>query len=121
MNSLNIASLIIGIIGSICIAIYTYPTLIKVLTTKDTSNISLIMFIILGIGCLGFITNGILSICTTSSPDTQTIITNVSIIISNGLSFISSSILVTIKLIHINQAKKHNISESEWCTRLKKK
>ena len=74
-NWWNIVSFAFGIIAAICIAVYTFPQLIKLLRTKDSTGISISMFILLVIGDFFFILQGFISLYgTTQEPDPSTAI-----------------------------------------------
>ena len=58
---MELCILIIGLLGAICIASFSTPALIKILKTKDTTWVSILMYLILASGSLCFMLNGILS------------------------------------------------------------
>lgn len=62
MNTLEITSFILGVIASLCISIYTIPQLIMLIKSKNSSGISAPMFLILIIGDLFFIIQGIVGL-----------------------------------------------------------
>lgn len=127
MSAIQIITMICGIIGSICITIYAYPPLIKCLKTKDTSGISYPMFIILCVGSTFFVLDGLLGVISiladknASLSDGTTLASFISFI-AVGVANLSSSLgaywSVIYKTIHIRDAKKHNMSEKEWCDKI---
>ena len=62
MSVLDIVSFVLGFAAAICIAIYTFPLLIRVIKTKDSSIISAPMYSILCAGDLFFIVQCLISL-----------------------------------------------------------
>lgn len=106
-------SFIFGIIGAICIATYTYPSFFKLLKTKDSSGISLIMFAILSVGSTAFLLNGILGMV--DAP--KSIPTLIGVTVANLFSGISGWVCVSIRIHQGRMAKKEGICVAEYCKR----
>ena len=66
MDSVAIASIVISLIGAVCMIAYSVPALVKIYKTKDTSSISLVMFIILASGALLFVISTALTMAVTA-------------------------------------------------------
>ncbi|MBP5256929.1 MAG: PQ-loop repeat-containing protein [Mycoplasma sp.] len=120
MNTLEITSFILGVIASLCISIYTIPQLIMLIKSKNSSGISAPMFLILIIGDLFFIIQGIVGLFNfiSSNEIVDWFITLFPILLANVICVICGSITLTIKLQNYFRAKKANISESEYCNKL---
>lgn len=128
MSTLQVITMIFGILGAICITIYAYPPLIRCLKTKDTTGINYPMFIILAVGSTCFILDGLLGVISVliSHPDWSDGNTVASLVsfISVGVANLSSALgaywSLIYKTIHRKQAKEHQMSEKEWCDHLLK-
>ncbi len=116
-SPLNILAFVCGTIGAICIALFSYPALIRLIKTKDSTSISITMFAILSTGSFFFVLNGIFGMIN----DSGSVPSLIGVTIANTLSFISAISTLTIKLMNIYKAKKRNISEKQWCESLIKK
>ena len=79
---------IIGLIAGSCLAISNVPQIIRIIKTKDTSSISLIMYLIYTIGITLWLTYGI-------------ILSSISVIISNSVALTTASLVLIFKLINI--------------------
>jgi len=98
----------VGIIAAICIAIYMMPQLVKVIKTKDTSSISVAMFIIALVGNLFFVLDGIGMLI-----DNKGVAASLPIILANGVAFVISFIIAFYKFRNMKWAKKHGVNEAE--------
>ena len=110
--------LIIGLLGAICIASFSTPALIKILKTKDTTWVSILMYLILTSGSLCFMLNGILSMYHDME---NTFISLIGVTLANVISFLLAFTTLLIKFCHIARAKKLGISEAELCKKLAEK
>lgn len=104
-------SFIFGIIGAICIATFTYPSFFKLLKTKDSSGISIIMYLILAIGSTAFIINGILGMV----DNTSVIYSIIGVTVANFLSGFSAWTCLGIRLYQGHKAKKEGLTIQEYC------
>ncbi len=111
---MDIFGTVLGYIGAICIGIFSSPQLIRVIKTKDTYSIPLLMFAILFIGSLCFTIQGIVNICL--SPNMWD--TYVGATIANFFSTVLSGGVLSIKLVHMYFAYKQNITEKQYCEQL---
>ena len=120
MSGLEIASLLLGFIGAILIAIYTFPLLIRILKTKDSSIVSAPMFIVLNSGDLLFIIQGIISLVNAINKNDVVTwsVTMLPIFLANCVCIISSGITLYIKFLNLFRAKKANMTEQEYCAKL---
>ncbi len=105
---------VLGYLGAICIAIFSSPQLIRVIKTKDTYSVPLLMFSILAFGSLCFTIQGITNICL--NPNIWG--TYIGVTIANIFSFILSASVLTIKLIYMYRARKAGMSEKDYCLKL---
>lgn len=110
--------LIIGLLGAICIASFSTPALIKILKTKDTTWVSILMYLILASGSLCFMLNGILSMINDME---NTFTSLIGVTLANVISFLLAFTTLLIKFCHIARAKKLGISEAELCKKLAEK
>ncbi|MCF0227674.1 MAG: hypothetical protein HUJ52_02535 [Malacoplasma sp.] len=113
-------SFITGILAAICIAVYTYPNLIRMIKTKDTTVIPWVMYCILSAGSLLFIINGVCGIVSNWAAGWQVWGLLIGLTAANVLSFASSFITIVIKALHCSNAKKNNMTEKEYCLKLAK-
>ena len=120
MSALGWVSFITGLIGAICIAVYTYPTMIKTVKTRDTSHVPAIMFTILGLGSLFFLINGITGIVDNLPAGEAVWAIMLGLTIANFFSFVSACITMGLKIYNVVKAKKQNITEAEYCARIAK-
>lgn len=116
-------SFITGLLGAICIAVYTYPTMIQTVKTRDTSHVPAIMFTILGLGSLFFLINGACGIADNAIKGLDWDVWGIMIglTVANLFSFISACITMGLKIHNILKAKKLHITEAEYCERIAKK
>ena len=123
MNWWNIVSFIFGIIAAICIAVYTFPQLIKLLKTKDSTGISISMFILLVIGDFCFVVQGFISLYGAfKSPDASAVQdwlgTMLPVLIANLAGLVGALWTLIIKSQNVLFAKKLGITEKEYCQRV---
>lgn len=83
---------IIGYLASICMILGYMPQAIVTMRTRDTDGIALPTFIMLGLGSVFFVVNGILS-------------SNIPLVITNVITTVCSVIIFGIK-IHNDRKKK---------------
>ena len=121
MSVLGWVSFITGLIGAICIAVYTYPTMIKTVKTKNTAGVPAVMFTILGLGSLFFLINGVTGIIDNLPAGEAVWAIMLGLTIANFFSFISACITMGLKIHNIIKAKKLHITEAEYCERIAKK
>ena len=110
--------LIICLLVAICIASFSTPALIKILKTKDTTGVSILMYLILASGSLCFMLNGILSMINDME---NTFTSLIGVTLANVISFLLAFTTLLIKFCHIARAKKLGISEAELCKKLAEK
>lgn len=120
MSVLDIVSFVLGFIAAICIAIYTFPLLIRVIKAKDSSIISAPMFSILCAGDLLFTVQCLISLANSISKNTVNtwLVTMLPVFVANIICLISGVITLSIKLINCYRAKKANMTEQEYCAKL---
>lgn len=111
---MEIFATVLGYLGAICIAVFSSPQLIRVIKTKDTYSVPLLMFSILAFGSFCFMIQGIINICL--NPNIWG--TYIGVTIANIFSFILSASVLIIKLIYMYRAKKAGISERDYCLKL---
>ena len=114
-------SFITGLLGAICIAVYTYPSMIQTVRTKNTTGIPVIMFTILGLGSLFFLINGAVGIAYNAGEchlGWEVWAIMVGLTAANLFSFVSACITMTLKVRNIILAKKYHMTEAQLCDRL---
>lgn len=84
---------IIGYLASVCMILGYMPQAIVTMRTRDTDGIALPTFIMLGLGSVFFVVNGILS-------------SNIPLVITNVITTVCSVIIFGIK-IHNDRKKKY--------------
>lgn len=125
-NWWTITSFIFGIIAAVCIAVYTFPQLIRLLKIKNSSGISISMFILLVIGDFFFILQCFISLYGAFQDQDPTIAvqlwlgTMLPVEIANIAGFIGALLTLCIKTKNILFAKKLGITEKEYCERVAK-
>lgn len=120
MSVLDIVSFVLGFIAAICIAIYTFPLLIRVIKTKDSSIISAPMYSILCVGDLFFTVQCLISLANSINKNTINawLVTMLPVFVANIICLISGIITLSIKLINCSCAKKANMTEQQYCAKL---
>ena len=108
----EIASLVIGILGAICIGVFSIPGLVRIVKTKDSSSASLTMYIILAMGGLLFIITTVITMAYTNN------ISQLGIAIGNLASMACALAIISIKVRNIKNAKHNGMSEKQWCDKL---
>lgn len=112
---------IIVTIGAILLFLSFLPGWLNTVKTKDTSSMSLSMWIISVVG-LAFLTLFYaLGVGNTASSDSGVSVQFVIVLVCEGLSLILSIYVLIFKLINMKNAKKLGITEKEYCYRLKNK
>ena len=112
---------IIVTIGAILLFLSFLPGWLNTVKTKDTSSMSLSMWIISVVG-LAFLTLfSALGVGNTASSDSGVSVQFVIVLVCEGLSLILSIYILIFKLINMKNAKKIGITEKEYCYRLKNK
>ncbi len=112
---------IIVTIGAILLFLSFLPGWLNTVKTKDTSSMSLSMWIISVVG-LAFLTLFYaLGVGNTASSDSGVSVQFVIVLVCEGLSLILSIYILIFKLINMKNAKKLGITEKEYCYRLKNK
>ena len=106
----------------ITIACYI-PQAIKTAITKNTTGISK-WFFIFGFSCsvawviLGI--SGIFSSLEQGSDISSSLLVNLPVVITNMIGLICQSIVLIYKIINVRNAKKNNMSETEYCNKFRK-
>lgn len=112
---------IIVTIGAILLFLSFLPGWLNTVKTKDTSSMSLSMWIISVVG-LAFLTLFYaLGVGNTASSDSGVSVQFIIVLVCEGLSLILSIYVLIFKLINMKNAKKLGITEKEYCYRLKNK
>lgn len=104
----------IGLVAAICIAIFNIPQLIHVLKTKNTCGLSTIMLIILTLGDLCFVLNGIGILSGTGSTSSK-ISAGLPLLLANVFAVIVTAILLFLKLRSVHYARKFQTTEKQFC------
>ena len=112
MAAWEVASLVIGIFGAICIGVFSIPGLVRLIKTKDSSSISMAMFVILAIGGLLFVITTIITMSCKQS------IAELGIAIGNFASMSCAIAIISIKTKNIKDAKFNGMTEKQWCDKL---
>lgn len=99
----------IGLFAAALVAIYNIPMFIKIMKTKNTAGISLIMYILLVVGCWGFFIQG-----AGMMVDNQ-LFEGLPLFLANLISGIFSTIILTIKCKNMIRSKAANLSEAKYC------
>ncbi|MDE7433615.1 MAG: hypothetical protein K2M43_00450 [Mycoplasmoidaceae bacterium] len=117
-TGIGIFAQILGYVGAICIGIFSFPQLVRVIKTKDTYTVPLLMYCILALGSLCFMTQGIINMAIDPSVWEQVLGVTIANVFSFGISFT----VLLIKLVNIFMAKKLKITEEQYCkNKLEKK
>ena len=123
MDSVAIASIVISLIGAVCMIAYSVPALVKIYKTKDTSSISLVMFIILASGALLFVISTALTMAVTADKADSKAVdiwSPIGVLVGNVFSCSCSIIIAVIKGRNMKNAKKNCMTERQWCDKLLK-
>lgn len=99
----------VGMIAAGCVAIYNIPMFIKILRTKNTSGISLLMYIFLVLGCWLFFLQGIGMIFDKNFNG------GLPLLLANLFSGLVSTIILVIKCNNMIKATALNITEKKYC------
>lgn len=103
----------VGLIAAACVAIYNIPMFIKILKTKNTAGISLIMYILLVMACWFFFINGLGMMLDGSNQNN--VYNGLPIFLANLFGGTFSTIILTIKCKNMINAKAANLSEAKYC------
>lgn len=102
---------IIGVIGVVVLLVSFLYGAINVYKTKDTSQISLLMWIIVLIGTISLDIFFILGIILTNGSSLSFIL----MFALELITIIISSYIMVIKIVNQHKAKKQQITEKEYC------
>lgn len=91
---------LIGYVATILIAISSLPQVIKTIKTRSTKGISLLMFIILFVGNVLWMTYGI-------------VLKNLPMIVGNAVSIVLYAIMITFKIVNIARGKDTLLKKEE--------
>ena len=105
---MEIAILVISVLASIFISIYTLPQLYVTLKTKDTSGLKLSVFSLLFMGAWLFLINGIGLWIYVGLGE------GIGLVISNIISGVATTITIGIKIYNMKQAKKNKMTEVQY-------
>jgi len=108
---------VIGLLAAICIGVYMMPQLVKTIKTKDTSGISIAMFVIALVGDLFFVINGIGILADTKAfPEVgKRLSAGLPILLANLAAFSISAVIAFFKFRNMYRAKKMNMTEKTFC------
>ena len=121
MNAVGLAGIVISSIGAICMIAYNIPALIKIHKTKDTSSISIMMFMILAFGAFTFVVSTICTMISTSQSNNASqlaIWSPIGVLIGNVFSSSCAVAIALIKWTNMRNAKKNGMTERQWCDKL---
>ena len=122
MQAAGIAGIVISLLGAICMIAYNIPALIKIKKTKDTSSISLIMFIILAAGALLFVISTACTMIGSAQDHAKAAVTwsPIGVLIGNVFSSSCAIAIAVIKGRNMKNAKRNGMTERQWCDKLLK-
>lgn len=104
----------VGLIAAICISIFSMPQLVRVLKTKKTTEVSLLMYILLTFGDFCFALNGIGVLCSNSVLG-ERLAAGLPLLLANIVACTSAAIVLFFKLRNMHYAKKFSVTEKEFC------
>ena len=120
----SIAQFIIGILGAITTITCFLPQGIKTFLTKDTSGLSKWFFISALISSAFWLTIGGMTIASPAYFNegdwSSAIASGLPSVLTNVFTVFINVGVLFIKLNNINKAKKMNISEAEYCNKIRK-
>lgn len=103
----------VGIVAAIMIAVFTLPQLISILKHKDTSGVSIPMYIILCTGNFLFALNGI-GILTNFSDDLSSRLSGgLPLFLANFIACVIATTILIIKIRNKIWAKRRGITEKQ--------
>ena len=106
--------LVIGILAALCFAIFSIPGLIRIIKTKDTASVSLVMYIIFASGAFLFV---LMSIMAMAGYKEAWII---GITLGNLASLGMALTIIVLKANNMKAAKHNGMTEKQWCDKLYK-
>lgn len=120
MNAAGLAGIIISSIGAVGMIAYNIPALIKIHKTKDTSSISIIMFMILAAGAFLFVISTICTMVSSSQAGASSVAiwSPIGVLIGNVFSSSCAVAIALIKWNNMKNAKKNGMTERQWCDKL---
>lgn len=104
----------VGLIAAICISIFSMPQLIRVLKTKNTTEVPLLMYILLTFGDFCFALNGIGVLCSNSEL-AERLAAGLPLLLANLVACSTAAIVLFIKLRNMHYAKKFQTTEKQFC------
>ncbi|MBD5445923.1 MAG: hypothetical protein HDR31_01245 [Mycoplasma sp.] len=127
MNGIDIFIMIIGYVGAVGIAIFSFPEVYNVLKNKKTSHLnktSVSLFTLLFFSSLCFAVSGFYNFSKdlglNEGQMTTGLAFSLAVSIANVFSCLAPSIILTFKLVRSRIAKNNNITELELEQRSKK-
>ena len=114
-TTFSIVVFVIGIVSSLLTMTGWFPQAIKTLKTRDTSGISLSFYSLVYISSIFWIAYSIMVIINPDSTDLGIKLSSgLPVLITNVVSITLNTIIISIKFINMNKAKKEGISEREY-------
>ena len=104
---------ILGYLGAVGIAIFSLPELIRCFKNKKTSDINVLLFLLLAFSSFCFFTSGFHNIDWKMIKEPQNMF-NLAVAIANVFSFTVPTILLCYKTINYFVAKRRNMTEKEY-------
>lgn len=104
---------ILGYLGAVGIAIFSLPELIRCFKNKKTSDINILLFLLLAFSSMCFFVSGFHNIKWKELNQSQNMF-NLAVAIANVFSFAVPTILLSYKAINHFAAKRRNMTEKEY-------
>lgn len=105
----------LGIIAAICIAAFSMPQLVYTIKTKNTSGVSLWMFILLAFGDLCFVIQGIGILADKGLDPVKRLSSGLPLLLANLISCTIAVIVLAFKIRNKVWSKKFSTTEKDFC------
>lgn len=118
MDAINLAITILGYISTVLtIAVYV-PQLVKTFRSKDTSGVSIVMYLILQVTAYTWVIYGSLITYVQATTIDGDISAGLPIVITNFVVALIGLGIVMLKIINLRNAKKLNLTERQYIDKM---
>lgn len=113
LSGVDIFMSILGYIGAVGIAVFSFPEVIKVFRIRKTSDVNVPLFFLLMVSSSLFYITGFYNL-SKESINKPSAYFSMAVAIANVFSFIAPFIVLSYKLSNVLKAKKLNMTEKEY-------
>ena len=113
-NGLDIFMQVVGYLGALGIAIFSFPEVIRCFKNKSTADVNVWLFGLLAVSSACFWITGFYNLSKSNSATDSSFAFNLAVAVANLFSFLSPVVILSFKLVNVLKAKKLGMNERQY-------